>query len=83
MAFGNSGPPQCGSLKQSCLQPLPPNLLIKIKSTVLPPPDTSPRGDMYVGKRLLRVQYLEEPFWSLWKQEYLLNITEGSVSPHR
>lgn len=46
----------------------------KTKSPLLFPGDFV-RDDVFVHKRLKRVQYLIEQFWSRWKQEYLAQIT--------
>lgn len=46
----------------------------KTKSPLLFPGDFV-RDDVFVHKRLRRVQYLIEQFWSRWKQEYLAQIT--------
>ncbi|XP_051803238.1 uncharacterized protein LOC127533647 [Acanthochromis polyacanthus] len=58
------------------LEPLTPNHLLTMKSSVpLPPPGEFVAEDVYVRKRWRRVQYLAEQFWSRWRKEYLANIT--------
>ncbi|KAL0154219.1 hypothetical protein M9458_050473 [Cirrhinus mrigala] len=58
------------------LEPLTPNHLLTMKSSVpLPPPGTFVREDLYAKKRWRRVQYLCEQFWGRWRIEYLGNIS--------
>ncbi|KAL0153126.1 hypothetical protein M9458_051582, partial [Cirrhinus mrigala] len=58
------------------LEPLTPNHLLAMKSSVpLPPPGTFVREDLYAKKRWRRVQYLCEQFWGRWRIEYLGNIS--------
>lgn len=58
------------------LEPLTPNHLLTMKSSVpLPPPGKFVAEDVYARKRWCRVQYLTEQFWSRWRKEYLANIT--------
>lgn len=58
------------------LEPLTPNHLLTMKSSVpLPPPGKSVAEDVYARKRWRRVQYSTEQFWSRWRKEYLANIT--------
>lgn len=58
------------------LEPLTPNHLLTMKSSVpLPPPGTFVKEDLYVKKRWRQVQYLCEQFWSRWRIEYLTNIS--------
>ncbi|XP_037394566.1 uncharacterized protein LOC119263501 [Pygocentrus nattereri] len=57
------------------LEPLTPNHLITMKSSVpLSPPGRFIREDLYAKKRWRRVQYLSEQFWHRWRKEYLSNI---------
>lgn len=57
------------------LEPLTPNHLITMKSSVpLPPPGKFIKEDLYAKKRWRRVQYLSEQFWHRWRKEYLSNI---------
>lgn len=57
------------------LEPLTPNHLITMKSSVpLPPPGKFVKEDLYAKKRWRRVQYLTEQFWHRWRKEYLANI---------
>ncbi|KAL0147688.1 hypothetical protein M9458_056997 [Cirrhinus mrigala] len=52
------------------LEPLTPNHLLTMKSSVpLPPPGTFVREDLYAKKRWRRVQYLCEQFWGRWRIE--------------
>lgn len=58
------------------LEPLTPNHLLTMKSSVpLPPPGTFVKEDLYAKKRWRQVQYLCEQFWSMWRTEYLANIS--------
>ncbi|KAK7884949.1 hypothetical protein WMY93_028072 [Mugilogobius chulae] len=58
-------------------QPLTPNLLLTMKSSVvLPPPGEFVREDLYLRKRWRRVQYLANEFWHRWKKEYLLSLQQ-------
>jgi hypothetical protein len=45
-------------------------------SMPLPPPGKFVREDIYARKRWRRIQYLMEQFWSRWRKEYLLNLSE-------
>jgi hypothetical protein len=59
------------------LEPLTPNHLLTMKSSLaLPPPGHFVKQDLYIRKRWRRVQYLTEQFWSRWRKEYLLNLTQ-------
>ncbi|XP_052430381.1 uncharacterized protein LOC127971416 [Carassius gibelio] len=58
------------------LEPLTPNHLLTMKTSVpLPPPGKFIREDLYARKRWRRVQYLSEQFWSRWRKEYLANLS--------
>lgn len=57
------------------LEPLTPNHLITMKTSVpLPPLGKFSKEDLYAKKRWRRVQYLSEQFWHRWRKEYLSNI---------
>ncbi|XP_060763802.1 uncharacterized protein LOC132872763 [Neoarius graeffei] len=59
----------------SCPEPLTPNHILTMKSTVIaPPPGRFVREDLYLRKRWRRVQFLANSFWLRWKREYLLNL---------
>ncbi|KAL6465838.1 hypothetical protein MHYP_G00259710, partial [Metynnis hypsauchen] len=59
----------------SAPEPLTPNHILTMKSTViLPPPGQFIREDLYLQKRWRRVQYLANEFWIRWKKEYLLSL---------
>lgn len=56
-------------------EPLTPNHILTMKSTIiLPPPGQFIIEDLYLKKRWRRVQYLANEFWTRWKKEYLLNL---------
>lgn len=58
-------------------QPLTPNLLLTMKSSIiLPPPGDFVKEDLYLRRRWRRVQYLANEFWQRWKKEYLLNLQQ-------
>ncbi|XP_062921035.1 uncharacterized protein LOC134355175 [Mobula hypostoma] len=58
------------------LEPLTPNHLLTMKTSVLPPPPgIFMAEDLYARIRWRGVQYLTEQIWSRWKKEYLASIT--------
>lgn len=58
-------------------QPLTPNLLLTMKSSIiLPPPGDFVREDLYLRKRWCKVQYLANEFWQRWRKEYLLSLQQ-------
>ncbi|XP_067301419.1 uncharacterized protein [Pseudorasbora parva] len=58
------------------LEPLTPNHLLTMKSSVpLPPPGAFVKEDLYAKRRWRQVQFLSEQFWSRWRIEYLANIS--------
>lgn len=58
-----------------CLDPLTPNQLLTMKSSVvLPPPGSFQRADLYSKKRWRRVQYLANEFWIKWKASFLQSL---------
>ncbi|XP_051939800.1 uncharacterized protein LOC127612976 [Hippocampus zosterae] len=58
------------------LEPLTPNHLITMKSSLpLPPPGKFIQEDLYAKKRWRTIQYLSEQFWHRWRKEYLANLT--------
>lgn len=77
MAVVNNRPLTTDSINDpKSLEPLTPNHLLTMKSSVPPPPPGKfVAEDMYARKRWRRVQYLTEQFWSRWRKEYLANIT--------
>jgi hypothetical protein len=78
MAIVNGRPLSIESINDpSAPEPLTPNHLITMKSTVaLPPPGKFVKEDLYIAKRWRRVQYLTEVFWGRWRKEYLLSLNE-------
>lgn len=76
MAIINSRPLTAELLNDpSAPEPLTPNHILMMKSTIiLPPPGQFIREDLYLKKRWRRVQYLANEFWIRWKREYLLNL---------
>ncbi|XP_060723378.1 uncharacterized protein LOC132844190 [Tachysurus vachellii] len=58
-------------------QPLTPNLLLTMKSSIiLPPPGDFVKEDLYLRRRWRRVQYLANEFWQRWRKEYLLSLQQ-------
>lgn len=76
MAIVNNRPLTVENISDpNSLDPLTPNHLLTLKSTVaLPPPGKFTREDLYTRKRWRHVQFLTEQFWSRWRKEYLANI---------
>ena len=74
-AIVNSRPITFVSNDADDLQPLSPNNLLTMKSSIiLPPPGNFQREDIYMRRRWRRVQYLANLFWSWWKREYLVTL---------
>ncbi|XP_038064113.1 uncharacterized protein LOC119734635 [Patiria miniata] len=75
-AIVNSRPLSVTTLNEStALEPLTPNHLLTLKSSVvLPPPGEFQRVDVYSQKRWRRVQYLANEFWNRWKGEFVQNL---------
>ena len=87
MAIVNSRPLAVSTLNDPTnLEPLTPNHLITMKSSIPPPPPGQfvPQ-DLYINKRWRRVQYLTEQFWNRWRREYLqdLNRRQCWLKPRR
>ncbi|XP_023204623.1 uncharacterized protein LOC111611627 [Xiphophorus maculatus] len=78
MAIINSRPLTTHLLSDpSAPQPLTPNHILTMKSSVvLPPPGEFVKEDLYLRKRWRKVQYLANEFWTRWKREYLLNLQQ-------
>ncbi|XP_066553505.1 uncharacterized protein LOC136721589 [Amia ocellicauda] len=78
MAVVNSRPLTTDHLNDpSCPEPLTPNHILTMKSTIIsPPPGKFVREDLYLRKRWRRVQLLANNFWTRWKKEYLLNLQQ-------
>lgn len=76
MSIINSRPLTTDSISDpKSLEPLTPNHIITMKSSVpLPPPGNFLKEDLYARKRWRRVQFLAEQFWSRWRKEYLAGI---------
>ena len=76
MAVVNSRPLTTDYLSDSsCPEPLTPNHILTMKSTILaPPPGKFVREDLYLRKRWRLVQLLANNFWVRWRREYLLNL---------
>ena len=71
----NSRPLTTVSSDPNDVDPLTPNHILTMKSSiVLPPPGNFQRADVYQRKRWRRVQYLANIFWSRWKKEFLATL---------
>lgn len=58
------------------VEPLTPNHLLTMKTSVpLPPPGNFIGEGLYARKRWRRVQYLTEQFWCRCRKEYLANVS--------
>jgi hypothetical protein len=56
-------------------EPLTPNHILTMRSSVtVPPPGIFQRQDVYLKKRWRQVQFLANLFWSRWKREYLTTL---------
>jgi hypothetical protein len=74
-AIVNSRPITFVSNDADDLQPLSPNNLLTMKSTIiLPPPGNFQREYIYMRRRWRRVQYLANLFWSRRRKEYLVTL---------
>ena len=57
------------------VQPLSPNDILHMKSSViLPLPGSFDSDDVYSRKRWVKVQSLSNTFWKRWAKEYLTNL---------
>jgi len=73
----NSRPLTTVSSDPNDTDPLTPNHILTMKSTIaLPPPGTFQGADVYHRKRWRRVQHLANLFWTRWRKEYLLTLQE-------
>ena len=62
-------------IKDKELEPLTPNHLVMMKSTIItPPPGNFDATDLYARKRWRQVQQLTNMFWDRFRKEYLLNL---------
>lgn len=78
MAVVNSRPLTTDCLNDSSSpEPLTPNHILTMKSTILaPPPGRFVNEDRYLRKRWHCVQLLANLFWTRWKKECLLNLQQ-------
>ncbi|XP_032446364.1 uncharacterized protein LOC116737375 [Xiphophorus hellerii] len=80
MAIVNSRPLTVENLSDSSLEPLTPNHILMMKSSViLPPPGEFVSQDLYLRKRWRQVQFLANEFWTRWKKEYLLTLQQRQI----
>ena len=65
------------------LDPLTPNHILTMKSSVVMPlPGNFQKADLYLRKRWKRVQYLSNVFWSRRRKDYAQNLQQR-VKGHR
>ena len=75
MSLVNSRPLSGTFIQDKKLEPLTPNYLIMMKSTIItPPPGNLDATDLYTRKRWRQVQQLTNMFWDRFRKEYLLNL---------
>ena len=75
MSLVNSRPLSGTFIQDKKLEPLTPNHLIMMKSTIItPPPGNFDATDLYARKRWRQVQQLTNMFWDRFGKEYLLNL---------
>lgn len=55
-------------------QPLTPNHILTMKSTIIQPPGKFQKEDLYLQRRWRTVQYLANEFWIRWRKVNLLNL---------
>ncbi|XP_043981082.1 uncharacterized protein LOC122835801 [Gambusia affinis] len=80
MAIVNSRPLTVENLSDPSSEPLTPNHILMMKSSViLPPPGEFVSHDLYLRKRWRQVQFLANEFWTRWKKEYLLNLQQRQI----
>ena len=73
----NSQPLTSVSNSMDDLNPLTPNHLLTMKSSmVVPPPGNVKKNDVYTRKRWRHVQYIANVFWARWKKEYRVTLQE-------
>ena len=73
-AIINSRPLTPASDNTDDYEPLTPNHILTMKTSMLPPPGLFERHDMYLRKRWRRVQHLAGLFWTRWRNEYILTL---------
>ncbi|XP_028298181.1 uncharacterized protein LOC114460481 isoform X2 [Gouania willdenowi] len=80
MAIVNSRPLTVENLSDPSVEPLTPNHILMMKSSIiLPPPGEFVSQDLYLRKRWRQVQFLANEFWTRWKKEYLLNLQQRQI----
>lgn len=80
MSIVNSRPLTVESLNDPTLEPLTPNHILMMKSSIVPPPPGDfVNQDIYLRKRWRQVQILANDFWTRWKKEYLLNLQQRQI----
>lgn len=80
MAIINSRPLTTEHLNDPNIEPLTPNHILMMKSSIIyPPPGEYVSQDLYLRKRWRQVQFLANEFWDRWKKEYLLSLQQRQI----
>lgn len=80
MAIINSRPLTTEHLNDPNMEPLTPNHILMMKSSIIsPPPGEYVSQDLYLRKRWRQVQFLTNEFWRRWKKEYLLSLQQRQI----
>lgn len=80
MAIINSRPLTTEHLNDPNMEPLTPNHILIMKSSIiLPPPGEFVSQDLYLRKRWRQVQFLANKLWRRWRKEFLLSLQQRQV----
>lgn len=80
MSIINSRPLTTDHLNDPNIEPLTPNHLLMMKSSIiLPPPGEFVSQDLYLRKRWRQVQFLANEFWRRWRKEFLLSLQQRQI----
>lgn len=80
MAIIKSRPLTIEHLNDPTIEPLTPNHILTMKSSIIyPPPGEYVSQDRYLRKRWRQVQFLANEFWRRWRKEYLLCLQQRQI----
>ena len=80
MSLVNSRPLSGTFIQDKKLEPLTPNHLIMMKSTIItPPPGNFDATDLYASKRWRQVQQLTNMFWEIWERVLIKSTASSKV----